>query len=112
MQDRNEHLDILNSKIGTLDNLLKEPMPEKAVSRTIALLPDQGEIVQLRGLDFVVRYVNKRTGKLHLEVRAAEHRNEAVTGQTCPSCMGDKYVYNSDGMPIDDCPQCKGTGQV
>lgn len=78
MQDRNDMLDILNAKVGKLDDLLKEPMPEKATSRTIALLPDQGEIVQLRGLDFVVRYVNKRTGKLHLEIRTAELRDEAV----------------------------------
>ena len=77
MQDRNDMLEILNAKVGRLDDLLKEPMPEKATSRTIALLPDQGEIVQLRGLDFVVRYVNKRTGKLHLEIRVAELRDGA-----------------------------------
>ena len=112
MQDRNEMLDILNTKLGTLDDLHKQPMPEKAVSRTIAILPDQGEVVKLRGLDFVVRYVNKRTGKLHLEIRSAEQRNEPVTGQTCPSCNGGDTSCERDGGNVGRCVTCDGTGQV
>lgn len=96
MQDRNDMLDILNTKVGKLDDLLKEPMPAKATSRTIAILPNQGEVIQLRGLDFVVRYVNKRTGKLHLEIRADELRNEAVdAGQGMASHTED--VVKSNG---------------
>jgi len=43
--------------------------------------------------------------------RVAEQWDGAESG-TCPSCMGDKYIFNMDGMPIGDCPDCKGTGHV
>ena len=78
MQDRNELEALLQTKLGTLADLQKEPMPPKAVQRTIAELPNPGDVVKLRGLDFVVRYCNKRTGKLHLEIRVVEHQDEAV----------------------------------
>lgn len=78
MQDRNEQLEILQSKVGALDDLLKEPLPAKAVERTVAILPRKGEVVKLRGLDFEVRFVNKNTGEIRLAlICGAEQRNGA-----------------------------------
>jgi hypothetical protein len=79
MQDRDELERLMGTKLGTFDDLAKEPMPAKAVQRTIAELPNKGDVVKLRGLDFVVRYVNKKMGKLHLEIRV-EQRDGADTG--------------------------------
>ena len=74
MQDRNDFLEIVNTKVGALDDLQKERLPANAVQRTIAILPQKGEVVKLRGLDFEVRFVNKRTGEIRLAlIRGAEH---------------------------------------
>ena len=79
MQDRNELQEIVNAKTGTLDDLAKEPMPATAVQRTIGLLPQKGEIVKLRGLDFTVRFVNNRTGELRLTlIRDAQQAVGAI----------------------------------
>jgi DnaJ-class molecular chaperone len=43
--------------------------------------------------------------------RDVELRNEAVeVGQTCPTCMGRKKIYQWAWWTR--CPQCKGTGHV
>ena len=79
MQDINDLLKIVNAKVGALDDLQKEPFPANAVQRTIAVLPRKGEVVKLRGLNFKVRFLNKRTGDIHLAlIRDVELRNEAV----------------------------------
>ena len=90
MQDRDDELRILNAKLGTLDDLRKEPMPANATSRTIGILPQKGEIVKLRGLDFQVRFVNNRTGELRLALsRDAEHRLEQTDGSEINSVKED-----------------------
>lgn len=78
MQDINDLQEIVNAKVGALDDLQKEPFPANAVQRTIALIPQKGEVVKLRGLSFEVRFVNKRTGELRLAlIRDAQQRTEA-----------------------------------
>jgi len=106
MQDRDDLERLLNSKLGTLDDLQKEPMPAKAVKRTISLLPSQGDVVKLRGLDFSVRFVNKSTGVLHLSLtRVAEQRNEAVESirEACPA---DRHDYYTAFLSYLYCPYC------
>ena len=89
MQDRNDFLEVLNSKLGTFDDLSKEPMPEGATSRTIGLWPKKGEVVKLRGLDFQVRFSCEKTGELRLSIaRAALLLREADNGQA-PSNQPD-----------------------
>jgi len=112
MQDRDELERLLNSKLGTLDDLQKEPMPAKAVKRTISLLPNQGDVIKLRGLDFSVRFVNKSTGVLHLSLtRVAEQRDAPVhAGQPCPSCNGYGTLLDTEANADALCPECEGTG--
>jgi DNA/RNA endonuclease YhcR with UshA esterase domain len=66
MQDRNNQFEVLMGKVGEEKELLGEDIPADVVQRTIAKLPQKGQVVQIRGLDFEVRFVNNRTGEMRL----------------------------------------------
>ena len=96
MQDKNDLQEILNAKLGAFDDLVKEPMPANATSRTISRWPKKGEVVKLRGLDFQVRFANERTGELRLAlVRAAQLPREPETGHS----LADEVASIADELP-------------
>ena len=44
------------------------------------------------------------------EMRTLLERIESI--KPCPSCSGDKFLFDMDGIPVGDCTQCNGQGYV
>lgn len=75
MQDRRDS-EILLAKSGALDELQRMHLTPGANNRVIAVLPKKGETVKIRGLQFDVKFVNRRTGEMRLRLSAAEQQLE------------------------------------
>lgn len=63
-----------------LAELLKSPTLQPATKIVINGLPNQGSTVEIGGLSFLVKYVNKKNGDVHLKLKYPEdEKSEDVT---------------------------------